>query len=151
MDSSILHLNSQHCICAIVVDSHCKKVLIDGIWVRPLFLLFNGKVCQLGQFHHLAAVQSDFLAVVNAAVAPDFTVTVFLKIDVDAELGFENIKQVSCSLLFFKGEWFAVCSLDFADVGRNSFLLLTLLTLELFDILNFSFGDFLLVFPNNRT
>ena len=60
------------------------------------------------------------------------------KYDVDAELGFENIKQVSYSLLFFKGEWFAVCSLDFADVGRNCFLLLTLLTLELFDILNFS-------------
>ena len=56
---------------------------------------------QFRQLYHLAAAKGHPPVMVNDAVATDLTIAAFLKMNVYAEFGFENIEQIRKMPLFF--------------------------------------------------
>lgn len=56
---------------------------------------------RIRQLHHLAAVKGHIPIMNNDTVATDIAIAVFLKMNVYAEFGFENIEQIRKMPLFF--------------------------------------------------
>ena len=53
---------------------------------------------------------------VDYSISPYLTVLVFLEIDIYAETGFEDIKELLNLLLAFLAQWLAATVKDFTDV-----------------------------------